>query len=262
MNKKHIIATLLLIIVTVIASFIAINQWQTATTNPPTLYKFEILNTYPHDTTAFTQGLVYNNGSFFESTGGYGTSTLRKVDLETGQVTKEFKLTDQFFGEGLTQINNELLQLTWQENTGFIYEKNTFDPIGNFSYATEGWGLTYDGSNLIMSDGTSNLYFLNPTTYQEVRQINVLDGNNSITYINELEYVNGDIYANIWLTEKIAIINPQNGQIKGWINMTGLYQPQGSNDVLNGIAYDQQSNRLFVTGKNWPNIYEIKILPI
>ena len=262
MNKKHVIVTLLLIIVTVIALFIAIDQWQPATTNSPILYKYEILNTYPHDTAAFTEGLTYSNGSLFESTGGYGASSLRKEDLETGQILQEYRLPDQFFGEGLTQINNELLQLTWQANTGFIYEKNTFDLIGNFSYATEGWGLTYDGSNLIMSDGTSNLYFLNPTTYQVVRQVNVLDGNNSITYINELEYVNGDIYANIWLTEKIAIINPQNGQIKGWIDMTGLYQPQGSNDVLNGIAYDQQSNRLFVTGKNWPNLYEIKIMPI
>jgi len=174
---------------------------------------------------------------------------------------QEYTLPANVFGEGLAQVNNRLMQLTWQDKIGFVYDKDTFDLISTFSYTTEGWGLTYDGSNLIMSDGTSNLYFLDPSTYQAVGQINVKDGNKSVTYINELEYVNGDIYANVWLTEKIAIINPQNGQIKGWIDFTGIYPPQGSNDVLNGIAYDQQTDRLFITGKNWPNLYEIKIVP-
>ena len=261
MNKKHLIVALLLIIVVVIAMALFVTMNQPQTPNSPIFYTYEIVNIYSHDTAAFTEGLVYNNGSLFESTGGYGASYLRRVELETGHVMQEYKLTDNVFGEGLAQVNNQLMQLTWQDKTGFVYDKDTFDLLSNFSYTTEGWGLTYDGSNLIMSDGTSNLYFLNPSTYQAVEQINVKDGNKSVTYINELEYVNGDIYANVWLTEKIAIINPQNGQIKGWIDFTGIYSPQGSNDVLNGIAYDQQTDRLFITGKNWPNLYEIKVIP-
>jgi glutamine cyclotransferase len=168
-------------------------------------------------------------------------------------------LPTEFYGEGLAAVNGSLIQLTWRHGVGFVYDQDTFGLLRNFSYATEGWGLTYDGSNLIMSDGTSKLTFLNPETFGVVRQVSVKDGNNSILNINELEYINGDVCANIWLTQEIAIINPQTGQVKGWIDLSGIYQPGDFNAVLNGIAYDTQTGGLFVTGKNWPHIYEIKI---
>jgi len=227
----------------------------------PTVYTYQIVKTYPHDTAAFTEGLVFSNGSLYESTGERGSSSLRRVNLENGTVEQEFLLPISYFGEGLTAVNDSLVQLTWQEKIGFIYDKQTFGLLGNFSYSTQGWGLTYNGSELIMSDGTSNLYFLDPVTYQKVGQISVRDGNTSITNINELEYVNGTVYANIWQQQKIAIINPQTGIVKGWIDLTGIYQSSGTDDVLNGIAFDQQTNSLYVTGKDWPYLYQITITP-
>jgi glutamine cyclotransferase len=208
--------------------------------------------TYPHDTNAFTEGLVFDNGVLFESTGEYGFSSLRRVDLETGDVQDKILLSDRYFGEGLAVVDNSLVQLTWREKIGFIYNKESLDLIGNFSYSSEGWGLTYDGSNLIMSDGTSKLTFLDPNTFQITRQVSVQDRNSPIKNINELEYINGDIYANIWMQQKIAIINPQTGIVKGWIDLTGIYQSSNIDDVLNGIAYDSQTNRLLITGKDWP----------
>jgi glutamine cyclotransferase len=231
----------------------------TSTQNSPTIYTYKIIKIYPHNTTAFTEGLVFDNGILYESTGE--SSSLRRVDLESGAVQQEISLPAEFFGEGLTVFNDSLIQLTWQSHVGFIYDKVTFDLRGNFTYSTEGWGLTYDGNHLIMSDGTSNLYFLDPTTFQKTGQVSVHDGNESVTNVNELEYVNGDVYANIWLQQKIAIINPQNGQVKGWIDLSGIYQSNDPNAVLNGIAYDSQTNRLYVTGKNWPNLYQITITP-
>jgi len=227
--------------------------------NGPTIYTYKIIKIYPHDSTAFTEGLAFDNGILYESTGEY--SSLRRVDLESGVVQQEVSLPAEFFGEGLTVVNNSLVQLTWQNHVGFVYDKVTFDLRGNFTYSTEGWGLTYNGSELIMSDGTSNLYFLDPTTFQKAGQVSVHDGNTSVTNINELEYVNGDVYANIWLQQKIVIINPQNGQVKGWIDLSGIYQSNDPNAVLNGIAYDSQTNRLYVTGKDWPNLYQITIIP-
>jgi len=227
--------------------------------NGPTIYGYKIVEIYPHNTTAFTEGLVFDNGILYESTGEF--SSLRRVDLESGIVQQEVNLPAEFFGEGLAVINDSLVQLTWQNHVGFVYDKASFDLRGNFTYSTEGWGLTYDNNNLIMSDGTSNLYFLDPTTFQKTGQVSVHDGNTSVTNINELEYVNGDIYANIWLQQKIAIINPQNGQVKGWIDLSGIYQSNDPNAVLNGIAYDSQTDRLYVTGKDWPNLYQITITP-
>jgi glutaminyl-peptide cyclotransferase len=227
--------------------------------NGPTIYTYKIIKIYPHNSTAFTEGLVFDNGILYESTGE--SSSLRRVDLQSGGVQKEVRLPAEFFGEGLTAVNDSLVQLTWQNHVGFVYDKATFDLLGNFTYSTEGWGLTYDGNRLIMSDGTSNLFFLNPVTFQKMGQVNVHDGNMSITNINELEYVKGDVYANIWLQQKIAIINPNNGQVKGWIDLTGLYQSTIPDNVLNGIAYDTQASRLFVTGKDWPNLYQITIAP-
>jgi glutaminyl-peptide cyclotransferase len=227
-----------------------------------TNYGYTIVNTYPHDTGAFTEGLVYSNGFLYESTGLEGQSTLRKVDLNSGGVLQQYSLPAQYFGEGIAIVNNIIIQLTWQSHIGFIYDKNTFALLGNFTYATAGWGLTYDENQLIMSDGTDNLYFLNTTTFQRTGQIQVHDGNASVVNINELEYVNGDVYANIWETNKIAVINPENGQVKAWIDLTGLPAPTSNGDnVLNGIAYDQQNSRLFVTGKEWPNLYQIKFIP-
>jgi glutamine cyclotransferase len=224
-------------------------------------YTYKIVNTYPHDTAAFTEGLVFNNGVLYESTGTFKSSpsSLRQVNLETGEVQQEILLSSEYFGEGLTVVDDALIQLTWQSNIGFIYDKETFVLQGNFSYDSEGWGLTYNGSELIMSDGSSNLYLLNPTTFQKTGQVNVHDGNTSITNINELEYVNGDVYANIWMQQKIAIINPQTGAVKGWIDLTGIYQSNNVDEVLNGIAYDSSTRRLFVTGKDWPNLYQITI---
>jgi len=236
----------------------------TVTTQPnnsPIIYTYQIVNIYPHDTEAFTQGIVFDNGTLLESTGGWGTSYLRRVDIESGTVVQECRLSDEFFGEGLAKIDDKLVQLTWLNNLGLVYDSNTFELLGNFSYPTQGWGLSFDGQKLIMSDGSSTLYFLDPITYDRIGQLNVVDGDIPIANINEMEYINGDIYANIWKTQKIAIINPQTGQVKGWIDLAGIYQPQGVEDVLNGIAYDQKANRLFVTGKNWPNIYQIEIMP-
>jgi glutamine cyclotransferase len=227
----------------------------------PTLYTYHVVKTYPHDTSAFTEGLVFSNGTLYESTGEYGSSSLRRVNLEDGTVQQKVLLPSQYFGEGLTAVNDSLVQLTWQEKTGFIYDKQTFALKGNFSYSTQGWGLTYNGSELVMSDGTSNLYFLDPVTYQRVGQVSVHDGVTPITNVNELEYVNGSIYANILQQQKIAIIDPQTGAVKGWIDLTGIYQSNNTEDVLNGIAYDQQTNSLYVTGKDWPYLYQITITP-
>ncbi|MDR1991945.1 MAG: glutaminyl-peptide cyclotransferase [Nitrososphaerota archaeon] len=226
-------------------------------------YTFRVVQTYPHDIAAFTQGLVYVNGSLFESTGRFGESSLRRVDLETGAVLQRYDVPN-YFCEGLTIVDNTLIQLTWQNQIGFIYDIETFALLGNFSYPTEGWGLTFDGTKLIMSDGSSKLIFLDPLTYQKIGEVNVLDGDKQITNINELEYINGDIYANIWLTQKIAIINPQTGQVKGWIDLTGINSQllTDPDSVLNGIAYDQETGRLFVTGKNWSYLYQIELKPL
>lgn len=227
----------------------------------PVDYTYQVVEIYPHDTSAFTEGLVIDNGFFYESTGGFGSSTLRRVNFQTGEVLQQLTLTDNYFGEGLAVVSGSLVQLTWTNGVGFVYDKETFALRNNFSYSTEGWGLTYDGQSLIMSDGSSNLYFLDPDTFQRVSQITVRDGDENVTELNELEYVNGDIYANVWHQQKIVIINAQTGQVKGCIDLAGIYQPQGFEDVLNGIAYDMESNRLFVTGKNWPNLFQIALIP-
>ncbi|MCL5949069.1 MAG: glutaminyl-peptide cyclotransferase [Candidatus Bathyarchaeota archaeon] len=264
MERVTLAAVLVVAAVLVAGAVLAVllNFGQTpANSGSPTHYTYQIAKTYPHDTSAFTEGLVFNDGVLYESTGTFGASSLRRVDLESGKVQQEFLLPGQYFGEGLTVIDGSLVQLTWLNNIGFVYDKETFGLLGNFSYSTQGWGLTYNGSELIMSDGSSNLTFLDPATFQKDGEVSVHDGNTSITNINELEYINGDVYANIWMQQKIAIINPQTGTVKGWIDLTGIYQSNITDDVLNGIAYDSATGRLFVTGKDWPNLYQITIKP-
>ena len=226
------------------------------------LYTYEIIKTYPHDEKAFTEGLAFDNGVLYESTGLYGNSTLRRVQLETGKTLQVQALQNQFFGEGITIADNRIIQLTWQSHVGFVYDKNTFEVLQEFNYSTEGWGITYDGNQLIMSDGTANLVLLDPRTFEKIGQVQV-HSSDPVTNLNELEYVNGKVYANIWKTRKIAIINLQDGRVEGWIDLTGLPGSQDGdpNKVLNGIAYDSKLDRLFVTGKMWPWLYEIKPIP-
>jgi glutamine cyclotransferase len=264
MKKTVVVAIVAVMIIVLSASIIAIfNTNNSSAKSAATDYTYTIVTTYPHDTSAFTEGLVYSDGFLYESTGLNGDSTLRCENLTTSDVLQEYTLPGQYFGEGIAVVNNTIIQLTWQSNIGFIYNKTTFALLGNFTYPTQGWGLTFDGTNLIISDGTDHLYFLNPTTFQQTGQIQVHDGNTSIVNINSLCYINGEVYANIWLTNTIAIINPETGQVKAWINLSGLPDENNSNsnDVLNGIAYDQQNSRLFVTGKDWANLYQIKLVP-
>jgi glutamine cyclotransferase len=265
MDKRTTTIAIILIVAVFLGSmWIGYNfsiQTQNGQIDGATQYTYKILNTYPHDTAAFTEGLIYDQDVLFESTGEYGTSSLRRVNLETGEVTKEITLPTTYYGEGLTLVNDSLVQLTWKEHTGFVYDAATFELQGNFSYSTDGWGLTYDGEHLIMSDGTATLYFLDPNTFQQTGTLTVHDGNSDVINLNELEYINGTIYANIWLTNQIAIIDPQTGQIIGALDLTGLYQSSEPDAVLNGIAYDPQNNQLYVTGKNWPNLYQIEPEP-
>jgi glutaminyl-peptide cyclotransferase len=228
------------------------------TTGTP-LYGFRVVNTYPHDPEAFTQGLIFHKGHLYEGTGLHGHSTLRKVELKTGRILQTHSLPAEYFGEGITICRNRLIQLTWQSQTGFIYDPQSFRLLGTFSYQTEGWGITCDGNSLIMSDGTATLRFLDPRTFKVVKQIEVRDHGKAVPHINELEYIKGEIYANIWDTAYIARISPRTGQVLGWIDLRGLYQFVRKGDVLNGIAYDAKNDRLYVTGKYWPKLFEIRV---
>ena len=224
-------------------------------------YGFDVVNRYPHDPEAFTQGLIYRDGFLFESTGLNGRSSLRKVKLETGEVVQRQSVDEQYFAEGLTDWADRLVQLTWETNVGFVYDLASFRQERTFSYRGEGWGLTHDGQRLIMSDGSATLRFLDPATFSEVGELAVRDGGLMVDDLNELEYVKGSIYANVWFVDSIAMIAPDSGQVSGWIDLRGLLpdrQARGA-DVLNGIAYDAQGDRLFVTGKLWPAVFEIRI---
>jgi glutamine cyclotransferase len=229
----------------------------------PINYTYKIIHKYPHDTSAFTEGLVYSDGYLYESTGLNGNSTLRKQDPVTGEVLQQILLDPQYFGEGIAIMGNRIFQLTWQTQVGFIYDKARFEQLGQFAYPTEGWGLTSNGTHLIMSDGTSTLYILNPETFERTGTVQVHDGNLSINMLNELEFINGTVYVNIWHEDRIGIINIHTGEIEGWINLAGINDRPISDfeDVLNGIAYDSVNGRLFVTGKRWPDIFEIQLVP-
>jgi glutamine cyclotransferase len=231
----------------------------------PSKYGYEIVHVFPHDPYAFTQGLEFRNGKLLESTGEEGKSSLRSEELETGKVLEKVDVPPPFFAEGITLLNAKIYQLTWQHQMGYIYDYESFQKTGQFSYTGEGWGLTNDGRSLILSDGTNRLRFLDPDSFRVTKTIAVLDGNTPVNEINELEYVKGEIYANIWHNNRIAMINPETGRVTGWIDLTGLLpqnEVQDEEAVLNGIAYDERSGRLFVTGKLWPRLFEIRLKQI
>jgi glutaminyl-peptide cyclotransferase len=225
--------------------------------------RFRVVRAYPHDATAYTQGLIYREGFLFESTGLNGRSTLRKVKLETGEVVQQRRLDSVYFAEGLAEWNGQLVQLTWRSNIAFVYDLVSFVPRRTFGYPGEGWGLTRDREGFILSDGTDQLRFLHPDTFREVRRVTVTDGGVPIRELNELEYIRGEVYANVWHTDRIARIDPASGRVTGWVDLRGLMSTGYRLDaeaVLNGIAYDAAGNRLFVTGKLWPRLFEIEVV--
>lgn len=230
---------------------------QSAAEEPAAVHGYRVVASFPHDPHAFTQGLLYRDGFLYESTGR--DSELRKVRLETGEVIRRKALADDYFGEGLTVWRDRLIQLTWKSGTGLVHDLDSLRRRDTFSYPGEGWGLTQDGTHLIMSDGSARLRFLDPETFALRRELQVADGAQSINGLNELEYVRGEIYANVYEADRIARIEPQSGQVLGWIDLGGLRQGGGDHGVLNGIAYDADGDRLFVTGKLWPRLFEIEL---
>lgn len=240
---------------------ISLQQLLTSSNTPQ--YDYDIIKTLPHDKKSFTEGLLIDEGYLYESIGLYGVSALRKIDLSTGAILKEYALPTEYFAEGITILGNQLYQLTYKERTGFVYDKKTFKVDKTFSYSTQGWGLTTDGQQLIMSDGSDKLTFINPQTLQITGYLSVTDNKHRPVYaLNELEYVNGKVFANVWPTEIIIIISLQTGIIEGWINIAALKPQPGcmtTDCVANGIAYDNKANALYVTGKHWPSLYLINI---
>jgi glutamine cyclotransferase len=231
----------------------------------PEYYTYDIVNTYPHDTSAFTEGLVFLNGKMYESTGLNGQSTLREEDLNSGKVLRKIDVPAEYFGEGLAILNGHAYQLTWQAQKGFVYDLATFNKEKEFTYTGEGWGMTTDGKSLIMSDGTSQIRFLDPDTFAVQRAITVVKQGVPVPQVNELEYIHGEIFANVWQTDYVLRIDPANGNVKGVIDFHGLIRPADRTpgmDVLNGIAYDAATDRIFVTGKNWPKLFEVRVRPI
>jgi glutaminyl-peptide cyclotransferase len=231
---------------------------------PVPVYGYQVVNVFPHDPEAFTQGLVFHQGVLYEGTGLSGRSSLRKVDLETGRILKQIQLPDQYFGEGITSWEDKIIQLTWRSGIGLVYDRKTFRLLKKFNFFSEGWGITQDTRHLIMSDGTSFLYFWDPGNFQEVKRIQVLDHGVPIARLNELEYIKGEIFANVFLSDRIVRISPETGQVTGWIDLRGLSStkdPWPKKDVLNGIAYDARKDRILVTGKFWPKLFEIRLIP-
>lgn len=235
----------------------------------PELYSYQLLNTMPHDTSAYTQGLEYHNGRFLESTGENGHSTLRWVDVKSGKVLEQIKLDDKYFGEGATLVGDKVVMLTYKANSGLVYDAKTFKELGTFAYSTsrEGWGLCFDGKQIIMSDGSNKLYFMNKDTYRDERIIEVYDNNGPMESLNELEYIDGKIYANVYTKNIVVVIDPKSGIIEKQIDFSGLLpadyfkdEDARANNVLNGIAWDNAGKRLFVTGKKWPKMFEVKLI--
>jgi glutamine cyclotransferase len=230
---------------------------------PVPISGYEVLQVFPHDRDAFTQGLVIHDGKFLESTGEVGRSSLRRIEIETGKVIQKVDVPPPYFAEGITLLKGKVYQLTWQHQIGFIYDAWTFEKIGQFNYTGEGWGLANDGVSLILSDGSNHIRFLDPDNFQVKKTIAVVDGARPIEEINELEFIKGEIYANIWHADRVARINPETGSVVGWIDLRGLLargEVEDEEAVLNGMAYDEASGRLFVTGKLWPKIFEIRLV--
>ena len=227
------------------------------------MHGFRLIATFPHDTSSFTQGLVFADGQLYESTGLNGESTLRRVDFTTGQTLQRIDVPSQYFAEGLAMVGDELLQLTWQHKLGFVYDRATFKQKRTFAYATEGWGIAYDGaSQLVMSDGSDTLTFLDPKTFAPGKKLRVLDAGRPIANLNELEWIEGEIWANVWMTDRIARISAKTGEVNSWIDLATLFprsQRMPPADELNGIAYDKATRRVFITGKKWPRLYQIAV---
>ena len=224
---------------------------------------YKVIATFPHDTSAFTQGLVFADGQIYESTGLNGESSLRRVDIATGKTLQRIDVPKEYFAEGLALVGDELLQLTWQHKLGFVYDRKTFKQKRTFSYTTEGWGIAYDGaSRLVMSDGTDTLTFLDPKTFAPVKRMRVQDAGRWVLHLNELEWIEGEIWANVWQTDRIARISPNTGDVNAWIDLGTLFprsQRVPPADELNGIAYDKAARRIFITGKKWPRLYQITV---
>jgi glutamine cyclotransferase len=247
----------------VVAMLAAVPSTQRRGASSAPVAGYRVVHVFPHDPEAFTQGLVYLDGVLYEGTGLNGRSTIRRVRLENGEVLQIQKLDAQYFGEGIAVFGETIFELTWQSGIGFLYDRASFQRKGSFGYRGEGWGLTHDGHRLIMSDGSAYLRFLDPATQKELSRVQVMDGPNPVLNLNELEYVKGEILANVWQMHRIARIAPKTGRVTGWIDLTGLLSARDAQgvDVLNGIAYDAAGDRLFVTGKLWPKLFEIRVTP-
>ena len=229
---------------------------------PPVLKQIKLVAAYDHDAAAFSQGLVVNNGEMFEGTGQYGNSCLRKIDVQTGKVLENIPLPKEYFGEGITLLNGSIYQLTWRENVCIVYDQATLKATGTFRYTGEGWGLANDGKYLYLSDGTPTIRVIDPVKFNVVRQIRVHTGPRKVDKLNELEFVNGELLANIWYSDHIARISPKTGEVLGWLDASQLYPPEqrpSREHVLNGIAFDQVTKKLYLTGKNWPQLFEVQL---
>ena len=248
-------------VIVAVTLLVAARQPAVAGADRAPTWRHEVVRSFPHDPDAFTQGLLFRDGFLYESTGRNGFSSVRKVEIETGKVVQRLAVGRQYFAEGLAAWGSQLIQLTWETNIGFVYDRATFKQLKTFTYKGEGWGLADDGSRLVMSDGTPELRFLNPDTLAEISRVRVLDGAMAVDDLNELEVVKGEIFANVWLTDRIAVIAPATGRVVAWLDLKALMPARGSSDaVLNGIAYDAARDRLFVTGKLWPRMFEIRVL--
>ena len=243
---------------------VAVVVWASGRAAATTAYDYRVVQVYPHDRAAYCQGLVYEDGVLYEGTGKYGESSLRQVELATGKVLRQVNLDRSIFGEGITVWRDSIIQLSWKENVAFIYDKQTFARTGQFRYTGEGWGITHDGRYWIVSDGTPTLRFFDPRTFQVARRVTVRDGAQRIRNLNELEYVAGEIWANVWYQDYLVRISPETGDVLGYLDLSRLWprsqRPDGES-VLNGIAYDTKTGHLLVTGKNWPQLYELELIP-
>ncbi|MFK5892811.1 MAG: glutaminyl-peptide cyclotransferase [Pseudomonadota bacterium] len=253
-----------LILLTALGLMILSSQWNSSPFGDYKINKFtyKVINSYPHDPLAYTQGLVYHNGSLYESTGIKGQSSIRKINLPTGAVTKIKRLKNKYFGEGITILFDQIVQLTYSSKIGFVYDINSFEQVAQFHYLTQGWGITYDGTRIIVSDGSSKLYFYHPLTFKPMGFVEIFDNKGKVDKLNELEFIEGRVFANIFQADQIVQIDPVQGKVIASIDLSGLLTAteKKSASVLNGIAYNKEKKQLFVTGKNWPKLFEIELV--